>query len=162
HSMAARWMAVGQSNDADARRAGHEAVSAALTGPDPRLLVVFCCEGYDLEALVAGARDAAGEVPLVGCSTAGEIAAAGAGGAEVPLVGGCAGDGLRMKRTFQLHGGSVLQHAVVGAAIASDAPMGIGVRHGWRRVGAPMLVTKSEGSRVLTLDDAPALDVYLQ
>jgi hypothetical protein len=56
----------------------------------------------------------------------------------------------------------VLRNAVVAAAIASDAPLGIGVRHGWRRVGDPMVVTRSEGNRVHLLDDAPALDVYLQ
>ena len=83
-------------------------------------------------------------------------------GAEVPLVGGCAGDDLRMEGTAQLHNGAVLHNAVVAAAIASDAPLGIGVRHGWRRVGTPMVVTRSAGNRVHTLDDAPALDVYLQ
>ncbi|MGH9152958.1 MAG: FIST signal transduction protein, partial [Acidimicrobiales bacterium] len=82
-------------------------------------------------------------------------------GAEVPLVGGCAGDGLKMTRTFQLHGSRVMGSSVVGAAIGSDAPIGIGVRHGWRRVGDAMLVTSSTGNRVQRIDDAPALDVYL-
>ena len=58
-------------------------------------------------------------------------------------------------------GDEVLSDAVVGAAIGSDAPFGIGVRHGWRRVGEPMLITKSVGNRVLTIDDQPALDAYL-
>ena len=83
-------------------------------------------------------------------------------GAEVPLVGGCAGDGLQMKATFQLHGTTVLDNAVVAAAIASNAPLGIGVRHGWRRVGDPMVVTGSSGNRVHSLDDRPALDAYLE
>src|SRR5918992_5994918 len=83
-------------------------------------------------------------------------------GAGVPLVGGCAGDDLKMKKTFQLHGNEVLEGSVVAAAIASDAPLGVGVRHGWRRVGEPMLVTSSSGNRVYTLDDRPALDVYLK
>jgi hypothetical protein len=82
-------------------------------------------------------------------------------GAGVPLVGGCAGDDLRMRATFQFHGGRVLRDAVVAAAIASDSPLGIGVRHGWRRVGEPLLVTKSSNNRVYTLNDEPALDVYL-
>jgi hypothetical protein len=82
-------------------------------------------------------------------------------GAGVPLVGGCAGDGLKMQATFQLYGDQVLRNAVVGAAIASDAPLGIGVRHGWRAVGQPMLVTSSADNRVYALDDQPALDVYL-
>jgi hypothetical protein len=83
-------------------------------------------------------------------------------GAAVPLVGGCAGDDMRMTRTYQLHGDSVLTDSVVAAGIASDAPLGIGVRHGWRRIGEPMLVTASVGNRVYTLDDRPALDVYLE
>jgi len=82
-------------------------------------------------------------------------------GAAIPLVGGCAGDDLKMKRTYQFHGTQVVTDAVVAAAIGSDSPMGIGVRHGWRRVGEPMLVTGSADNRVLTLDDKPALDIYL-
>jgi hypothetical protein len=83
-------------------------------------------------------------------------------GNSVPLVGGCAGDDLKMRQTFQLYGDQVLENAVVAAAVCSDAPIGIGVRHGWRKVGDPMLVTKSENNRVFLLDDKPALDVYLE
>ena len=82
-------------------------------------------------------------------------------GAAVPLVGGCAGDDLEMRETLQLYGDEVLTDSVVAAGIASDAAIGIGVRHGWQRVGEPMLVTRSEGNLVYTLDDRPALDVYL-
>ena len=230
-----RWSAVGRSDATDAATAGAEAARQALGDrADARLLVMFCSERYDVPQLVAGVRGVAGEVPLVGCSTAGEIATGGPGddsvvvmaiggngfsvsttvarqagedlraagetaascvaglesrphrtllllsdalsgdqravvrgaygvvGAEVPLVGGCAGDDLRMRRTLQIHGDEVLTDAVVGAAIGSDAPMGIGVSHGWTEVGEPMLVTGSEGNRVLTIDDEPALDVYLR
>jgi hypothetical protein len=83
-------------------------------------------------------------------------------GAGVPLVGGCAGDDLKMATTFQLHGDEVLTDAVVAAGIGSDAPLGIGMRHGWRKVGEPMLVTRSGGNRVYTLDGERALDVYLE
>jgi hypothetical protein len=82
-------------------------------------------------------------------------------GAGVPLVGGCVGDEVRT-RTAQLHRDQVLTDAVVAAGIGSDAPLGIGVRHGWRRVGEPMLVTGSGGNRVHTLDGRPALDAYLE
>ncbi|MFN2557059.1 MAG: FIST signal transduction protein, partial [Nitriliruptorales bacterium] len=197
------------------------------------MLVVFCSQSHDLPALVRQIRARCGDVPLIGCTTAGEIATSGPGeasvvvtalggdftietavatgssndlraagaraarclpspedhpyralllltdglagdqqeivrgaygvlGAGVPLVGGCAGDDLKMTRTFQLYGDEVLSDAVVAAGIASNAPIGIGVRHGWRRVGEPMLVTHSGGNRVYTLDDRPALDVYLE
>ena len=230
-----RWSGAGRSADPDARRAGSLAAAAAVAArSDARLVVLFCSDRYDITALVEGVRSVTGDVPLIGCSTAGEIAtggpgdhsavvmamggpgfsvrtslsrgasadlrAAGAGaaacvadldprphqvllllsdalsgdqravvrgaysvvGAEVPLVGGCAGDDMRMKRTTQIYNGEVLTDAVVGAAIGSDAPMGIGVSHGWTEIGEPMLVTSSEGNRVLTIDDEPALDVYLR
>ena len=83
-------------------------------------------------------------------------------GASVPLVGGCAGDDMAMCSTQQIFGDRVLRHAVVAAAIGSEAPIGIGVSHGWQPVGDPMLVTSSEGVVVTALDDRPALDVYLE
>jgi hypothetical protein len=83
-------------------------------------------------------------------------------GAEVPLVGGCAGDDLKMKATHQLFDDRVLGDAVVAAALGSDAPLGVGVRHGWRKVGAPMLVNRSASNRVWELDGRPALDAYLE
>ncbi|HTT87458.1 MAG TPA: FIST N-terminal domain-containing protein, partial [Acidimicrobiales bacterium] len=205
----------------------------ATAGRDAKLLVVFSSDAYDPQSLLDAIASAAPGVPLIGCSTAGEIATAGPGdasvvvvaiggdgfsvatraesavvglreagaavaecadqvsarahkilllltdglagdqqevvrgaysvvGAEVPLVGGCAGDDLKMQSTRQFHGDRVLTDAVVGAAVGSDAPLGIGVRHGWRRVGSPMLVSESDANRVLTLDDEPALDVYLR
>ena len=228
----ARWVGVGSAGGVE-EGAGARATDEALLAEDAKLLIVFCSPTFDLPALIRGIRTRAGDVPLIGCTTAGEIVATGprdasvvvtafggdgfavetacakgasrdlreagataarcvpartdlphkallllsdglAGdqqqivrgaygvlGAGVPLVGGCAGDDLRMTRTFQFHGDEVLTDAVVAAGIASDAPLGIGVHHGWRRVGQPMLVTSSAGTRVFTLDDGPALDVYL-
>ncbi|MEA2687099.1 MAG: hypothetical protein QOE93_2294 [Actinomycetota bacterium] len=231
-----RWVACGHSADIDAITAGSAATSQAIGGrDDAKLVVVFCSESYDLDALSKGICSEAGDAPVIGCSTAGEIATAGpsdAGivvvalggpgfsvatgvatdssgdlrtatatavracmegmerrahsvvllltdglggdqmevvrgaygvvGAEIPLVGGCAGDDLKMKGTYQLFDGRVLRDSVVAAALSSDGPIGIGVRHGWRRVGQPMLVTGSGGNRVYSLDDQPALDVYMR
>ena len=229
-------MAVGRSDNPDARTAGAEAIKAALDrgGADLRLVICFAADRYDGAELIAGVRSLAKDAPLIGCSTAGEIASTGPGdagvvvtalggagfhvatrlaenvshdlrgagsavadalseistqphrvlllladglagdqqeivrgayavaGAAVPLVGGCAGDDLKMIATRQFYGDRSLTNAVVGVAIGSDAPVGIGVRHGWRRVGEPMLVSASSGNRVEMLDDRPALDVYLQ
>jgi hypothetical protein len=47
-------------------------------------------------------------------------------GAGMPLVGGCAGDGVKMERTFQLHGDEVIAGGVVSAAIASTGPLLLG------------------------------------
>ena len=49
---------------------------------------------------------------------------------------------------------------MVAVGLTSDAPLGIGVRNGWRKLGEPMLATRSGGDRVDELDDELALDVY--
>jgi hypothetical protein len=231
-----RWVAVGSATGEEGFEAGREAVGAALRESDPQLLLVFSSEALDHNRVLAGIASLAGPVPLIGCSTAGEIATQGPGangvvvtafggpgfaattaaspyassalratgadaaaclrglpadagehrllilltdglagdqqeivrgaysvaGAAVPMVGGCAGDDLRMRATHQFHGTTVLEDGVVAAALASDAPFGIGVRHGWRRVGEPMLVTESADNRVYSIDDQPALDLYLE
>src|SRR3954468_9407822 len=228
------WVGVGHSSAPNAAEAGDEAALTAIAGRDPKLLIVFCSHSYDLQQLLDAINQRSHDVPLIGCSTAGEIAAVGVrdssvvvtalggegfsvrttaainassdlrhsgteaaaaltelddrphqvlmlltdglagdqqeivrgaysvAGAGIPLVGGCAGDDLQMQSTYQLHGHQVLQDAVVSAAIGSDEPIGIGVRHGWQRVGEPMLVTDSEDNVVKTIDDRPALDVYLE
>jgi hypothetical protein len=225
---------VGYSDHHDPQAAGATAAAAALRDADPKLLVVFCSDSFDLEPLLASINERSGGVPLIGCSTAGQIGPSGPGdasvvvtafggsgfsvstmaatgaserlreagaevaacvqalearphqvlmllsdalggdqqevirgaygvaGAGIPLVGGCAGDDFKMQGTYQLHGDRVLQDSVVGAAIGSDSPLGIGVHHGWKRVGEPVLVTRSGGNRVYSLDDRPALDVYLE
>jgi hypothetical protein len=228
-----RWFAVGSADSE--RGAATRALDEALIHNDAKLLVVFCSESHDLGLVLREISARSGSVPLIGCTTAGEIATSGPGeaglvvaalggdgfwietgvahgvssdpraagmgaarclssppddrphrallllsdglagdqqevvrgaygvlGAGVPLVGGCAGDDLRMTKTFQLYGDRVLSDSVVAAGIASSAPLGIGVRHGWQRVGEPMLVTGSAGNHVHTLDDRPALDVYLE
>jgi hypothetical protein len=229
-----RWVGVGYSDLPDARQAGEAAATAALREQDPRLLVVFCSDSYDLEALLAAINERSGGVPLIGCSTAGQIGPSGPGdasvvvtalgghgfsvstavakgasgrlreagaevgacidvlesrphrvllllsdalggdqqevirgaygvaGAAIPLVGGCAGDDFKMQATYQFYGDRVLQDAVVAAGLGSEAPLGIGVHHGWERVGEPVMVTRSGGNRVYSLDDRPALDVYLE
>ncbi len=87
-------------------------------------------------------------------------------GATVPLAGGCAADDYRYEQTYQFFadadGVQILSDAVVAAAIGSDAPIGVGVAHGWHKVGDATVVTKSEGGRVFTLDGEPALDVFAQ
>jgi hypothetical protein len=83
-------------------------------------------------------------------------------GATIPMVGGFAGDDRHYQSTFQFHNDEVLTHSVVGLALGSDGPIGIGIAHGWRRTEPPMVVTRSEGPRIYLLDDEPALDVLLR
>jgi hypothetical protein len=61
---------------ADARRAVRE-FHAAVMQPQPALVIFFCSGGYDLDVLAEELRSLFGDVPLVGCTTAGEIGPAG-------------------------------------------------------------------------------------
>jgi hypothetical protein len=79
----------------------------------------------------------------------------------VKLVGGCAGDELALSSTWQICGGDVYTGSVIGIAIGSDGPMGVGLGHGWTSSGETMVVTDSDGQRIFKLDDKPALDLYL-
>jgi len=228
-----RAVRVGHSWGTAARAAGVEATLDALQLADPRLLVVFASFGYDLPDLLEGVGSVAGDVPVIGCSTAGEIGpgpalsrgvvviclggaftvattdaaglrdrprevgesiargllplpdtryrvtlmltdslagdqqemirgAYGVLGATIPLVGGGAGDDMRLESSYQFHNGRILQEAVVAATIGSDDPIGLAARHGWERSGDAMVVTGSAGNHVHTFDDRPALDVYLR
>lgn len=226
-------MGVGRSDMADSHAAAVAAARTAQTGADPRLLVVFAAITHDPAAVLAGLAEAAPGVPVVGCTTHGEIGPGGpadgtitvaalggpgfqvatsvatgvtgrqadagyevagcvnqvdlphrvlmlltdglvrdqesivrgcyrALGASVPLFGGAAADGWRMSGAYLFKDGEVLTDAVVGTVIASEAPLAVSVRHGWRTVGQPMIVTRTMNGRVYTLDDRPALDVYLE
>jgi hypothetical protein len=64
-----RWIGVGLSTVTLSRQAGIDAAIAALTGSDPKLLVVFVSPTHDLAALLAGIRSVAPETPLIGPST---------------------------------------------------------------------------------------------
>jgi hypothetical protein len=226
-------MGVGRCADLDARRAGAEATQQALSGDDPKLLIVFGSAGYDPEALVDGVAEVAAGVPVIGCSTRGEIAPDGPGdgtvvvtaiggagiavstaadepitgrqreagttvarcaeqvpdlrstvlilftdglaraqenvlrgaysvlGGGVPLFGG-ASAAARGQPTYQIHGNRILRNGVVAATLACEAPIGIGISHGWRKVGGAMIVTRSDQDRVYALDKEPALDKYLR
>jgi hypothetical protein len=89
----------------------------------------------------------------------------GTAGAAVPLVGGLSSDDWQFNRTCQFAGDSsgveIYKDAVVGVAIGSPQPIGLGVAHGWRRSGDPMVVTDSDGLKVYEFDNEPALDVFL-
>jgi hypothetical protein len=83
-------------------------------------------------------------------------------GGAVPLVGGCTGKNTSAAPSSQFHRGDAFVDAVVAASLLTDGPVGIGVEHGLTRVGERMVVTRSDGGRVLELDDKPALDTYLE
>lgn len=125
-----------------AREAGVRAAAGLLDLATPHRALLLLADG------LAGARS---EVVRGAYSVA---------GAQVPLVGGCAGDELAMRATFQIHGDEVLTGAVVGVGLGTPSPVAVGIGHGWRRCGPTMVVTESDGQRILTLDDRPATEAF--
>src|SRR5574343_301091 len=61
---------------ADARQAARE-FHAGVVQPDMSMVVFFCSSDYDLAALADELNQLFGSVPVIGCTTAGEIGAAG-------------------------------------------------------------------------------------
>jgi len=76
------------------------------------------------------------------------------------VVGGGAGDGGRLERTFVGLDGAVASAAATAVHIASASPWGVGVGHGAEPIGERMTVTKASGNVVHELDGRPALEVY--
>ncbi len=65
---------VGVSLKTDSRQAGVEACKNALSGvSNPSLIVVFCSVKLNQEEVILGVREISGTIPLIGCSSAGEI-----------------------------------------------------------------------------------------
>lgn len=125
-------------NGSGSRAAGESAARCLsdLDGRPPHRTLILLADGLsgDPQDVVRGAYSVAG--------------------ATVSLAGGCAG--------VQLRGDRAMRDSVVAAALGSDAPFGVGVRHGWHPRADPLLITASDGMRVKAINDRPALDVYLE
>lgn len=122
---------------------GDAAATGGATGHRSDRVLIMMTDGWltDQEEILAGAY--------------------GVLGASIPVIGGSASPDPVLRRPFQLHGRQVLHDAAVGVVIASTGPLGFGIRHGWRPVGEPMIVTHSAHGQVYTLDDQPAVKAYL-
>lgn len=81
-------------------------------------------------------------------------------GEHFPVVGGASGDDFQFKKTYQYLNDKVYSDSVVGLGLTGDFKIGIGVKHGWIPVGAPMKVTKSKGGVLYEVNGMPAIKVY--
>ena len=81
-------------------------------------------------------------------------------GPGFPIVGGCAGDNFKFKKTYQFYNDQVLENSVVLACIYSDLKVGYGVGNGWYALKHSYQVTKAKGTTVYELNHKPILDVY--
>ena len=76
------------------------------------------------------------------------------------LAGGSAGDDAQYKKTFQYFGENVYSDSVGGLALSGAFKHAVGVKHGWRAVGLPKTITKSEGAVLHEIDGKPAIELF--
>ncbi len=128
----------------DLDRAGQEIARAsrAAAGPSPHSTVLLLADALigDLQDLVQGVYRITGPRTLI--------------------AGGAAGDELKFVKTFVLHNDSVIEEGAVALWIASQKPLRVVTKHGWGPIGAPLLVTRAEGTEIMELGGRPAAVVY--
>lgn len=77
---------------------------------------------------------------------------------DIPIIGGMASGSDQEGENVLLLDKHILQHGVVGVALAGDFEADIIVSQGCRPIGHPLHVTDAERNVMLELDDEPALD----
>lgn len=77
-------------------------------------------------------------------------------GANTNLFGGMAADDLKMERTYVFTSGEFTENGL----IFDDEKIGVSglAVGGWKPIGIPRTITRSEGNVVYTIDNEPALD----
>ncbi|MGZ5234409.1 MAG: FIST signal transduction protein, partial [Burkholderiales bacterium] len=81
-------------------------------------------------------------------------------GGNYRFFGGGAGDDGRFQKTYVFAGTQAMSDAVVALEMLSMQPVGVGVSHGWTPGGPGLRVTEVDGSRLISLNGAPALQAF--
>jgi len=79
-----------------------------------------------------------------------------------PLIGGGAGNNFKSAQTFQFINEEISSDALAAVLLQSSTPLGIGISHGYRPVGRPLIVTRSDNNIIYELDGQPAFEFYQQ
>lgn len=76
------------------------------------------------------------------------------------FFGGGAGDDAKFQKTHVFYGDQAVTDAAIILEILSHKPIGIGVRHGWTPVSNKMRATEVDGSKLISINAMPAVDVF--
>lgn len=111
--------------------------------PNPAFLVTTSGLLLDGEKVIRGVEDAVGH--------------------KVNIWGGKAGDDLMGKETFVFTNNRASNEGILLLALDNDKISVNGrADSGWKAVGTPKAITKSEGLWIYTLDDQPALELMIK
>ncbi len=83
-------------------------------------------------------------------------------GSDVPVLGGTAGDGFQLTGTFQFCGREVCSDSVPVLIFSEPLVCSFSVSSGYKPMGEPGVVTRSDGSLLHEIDDRPAIEFYRQ
>jgi hypothetical protein len=83
-------------------------------------------------------------------------------GVNVPVLGATAADGFQLTGTYQFCGREVCSDSVPVLLFSGPLVYSIAVRSGWKPMGEPGLVTRSDGTLVHEIDGRPTIDFYRQ
>ncbi len=81
-------------------------------------------------------------------------------GDNIPILGGTAGDQLRIKKTYQFYKDRVLSDAAPFLLFFGPILLSFGVESGWKPVGEKGKVTRIENNILYQIDDKPATEYY--
>ncbi|HWR42354.1 sensor domain-containing diguanylate cyclase [Sporomusa sp.] len=80
---------------------------------------------------------------------------------NLPIAGGNAGNSFVEQQSLLICGGQVIDSGAVGIILEGDnLTVNCHYHLGWQPIGKEMTITKSEGSRVYTIDNLPAYEIY--
>lgn len=82
---------------------------------------------------------------------------------NIPLYGGLAGDDLTMKGSYVFSNRFESSNGVIALVLDNEKILVQGIAtSGWDNIGIEKTITKSEGNIVYTMDDEPAVDVFVK
>lgn len=111
--------------------------------PEPALLIASGGVTNDAQQIVFGLKSGVGE--------------------ETPIFGGLAADELTLKGTFAFWQNGVTSDGIVTLVLDTEKITVEGLAiSGWQAIGAINTITKAEGNIVYTINNEPALDVFIK
>lgn len=81
-------------------------------------------------------------------------------GSSFPLIGASASDNFIYNKTYVYSNEGVFNNAACGVLWGGKLNFGLGIKHGWKPLGKPRIITKSEANIVYEIDDFPAVNLY--
>ncbi len=84
-------------------------------------------------------------------------------GPQVNMFGGMAGDDISFTGTYVFTSNQSTDYGMIGLVLNEDKIQLLGVAiSGWKAVGVTRTITRSEDNLLYTIDDQPALEMYLR